>query len=222
MDKHGIIHTDQKNGWRQTKIYNNGHLMVGYRYPIITRQFYSNLINYDNLHLCGGWFLTGTKIDDECVLRVLNHTKPMGIETYLITEKEKINNIIAVIKNVLKYEKNAFIYKEAKRDLKGHACWHDVKIAINKSFVELFDLQALVHDYLEYFCKAELLSRREFPWEFLPQVERHILGFRNQRISAYLEFDYANPKTALDLITTGLVLGYPIETTASLIIRDYF
>ena len=32
-----------------------------------------------------------------------------------------------------------------------------------------------------------------------------------------ISFDYANPKTAEQYVTTGLLLGYPLESTAALL-----
>jgi hypothetical protein len=57
-----------------------------------------------------------------------------------------------------------------------------------------------------------------------------ITGFSIDRLSGFLEtpmirlvsdgaFDYGNPKTQEEMITTGLLLGYPLESTAWLLER---
>lgn len=56
-----------------------------------------------------------------------------------------------------------------------------------------------------------------------------ITNFNRERLSGLLRtpmiqlisgaFDYANPKTPEELITTGLLLGYPLESTAWLLER---
>ena len=202
---HGVIHQDFKNGYRHTKIYNHGYLMSKYRYPIIDQKFYSKLINYDNLHLCGGWSFDGLKSENQCILRVLNHLKPMGEEIYWNHDKEKI---LGIREKINKTPENEFACKVRKV-----ADSTSIIIASNKKFSELFDMESLTHDYLQYFWGL--------PGNFIHAVRGQLCEMSCEKVSEYLDYDFANPKSSFNLIATGLILGYPIETTASLVIRDF-
>jgi hypothetical protein len=203
---HGVVHKDFKNGNRHTKIYNNGYLMTKYCYPIIDQKFYSQLVNYENLHLCGGWSFEGFEDKNQCILRVLDHLKPMGEEIYyeeeILEMKEKINRVSG----------KEFAYKVVtnKYTVKDSV---SIIIASNKKFFELFDMDSLIHDYLQYLGGLS--------GDFIHTLRGQLCEMSYEKVSKYLGYDFANPDSPLDLVTTGLILGYPIETTASLIIRDY-
>jgi hypothetical protein len=77
-------------------------------------------------------------------------------------------------------------------------------IAHTQKFSELFNLGDLEHDYLLY---APLSSHTT--------IQKLIQKLAKQCISDYLNFDYTNPDGEENLFITGLILGYPIETTAS-------
>ena len=76
-------------------------------------------------------------------------------------------------------------------------------------------MDSLIKDYSAYFSLAG------FSHDFLQDVIVYLNSLRYKSISDFFDYDYANPETVTDLITTGLILGYPIETTASLIIRNF-
>jgi hypothetical protein len=212
MEKHGVIHKDYKNGWSHTKIYNKGYLMNSYRYPTIDREFNSALLNYDNLHLCGGWHFEDKSDETLAVLRVLDGLKPMGIKSYWEDRTEGMHELEAVVKNSPKNVK--YLLRKEDRAVVGHGVF-DLIVASNELFSKLFNIGALIWDYGEFF-KDKLSD------QLLHAILIHIESFKDKKVSDFLKYDYGNPDSSLDLITTGLILGYPIETTASLILRDYY
>lgn len=84
----------------------------------------------------------------------------------------------------------------------------DVGVANDGKTKDLFDMEALVATY-ELFDKA--LGEFEFDYWTRKQLLKN-----NKTLADYSEgYDYANPYTYHELITVGLILGYPIPSTVA-------
>ena len=180
---------------RPDKLYiQNGNLMRKYKYPRIEQVFTSPLVNDYNLHLCGGWSWSGVS-NDECITRVLEYAKPMG---YLHTDKDYPSMV----------EDRACVIKATSAN-------DEIGYSITGTFGEVFDLDALATDYIHFF---EALGNSELN----NQIYNSIQTLKDLPISRFLGgYDYANPQDMYQLILTGLILGYPIETTFSIIWDEF-
>ena len=193
--KHGVYIRKYRNTIDKLFI-NNGHSMRIYKYPIIKQKFSSPRINDYNLHLCGGWAFRRVK-SEEALTRVISNLKPMG---FLVT------------KDVEKWEdvckKSGLLYSIVPNHIPTEE-FFDIGISCNGTFGSLFDLQNLAADYVNYAIKVQIPFSTE-------EVKSFILSLKDIQISSYLTSDYANPATNQELIINGLILGYPIETTVSI------
>ena len=164
-------------------------------YPSITRKFSSPLINDYNLYFrdtCPG------KTYDECITRVLENKKPMGFihedNDFVAMVQEPVDHIRALT--------GRKVYSESGIE---------VGYSITGTFGEAFDMDALKTDYSNFLIAAD----QEY---LLDRVSEFISSLKGREISSFLTgYDYANPKSPEDFILTGLLLGYPIETTFSII-----
>jgi len=193
--KHGIYIRKYKNTTDKLFI-NNGNLMRLYKYPNINRRFSSPKINDYNLHLCGGWTFTNIK-EEEVITRVIDGFKPMG---FFITDK------IKKWKNIC--EKSGLSYLIEPNHIPTED-YYNIGISSKGTFDENFNLQNLIIDYTNYSKQTKTLLPTK-------KIENFILSLKNIEIESYLTFDYANPTCDQDIIVTGLILGYPIETTVSI------
>jgi len=75
-------------------------------------------------------------------------------------------------------------------------------------------------DYAETdFVSEAVKSMLEYKIAQGNQFQRRVLSLSDQKLSDYLAgFDYANPEDNYELILTGLILGFPIESTFACII----
>lgn len=193
--KHGIYIRKYKHTTDKLFI-NNGHLMRVYKYPNIDCKFSSPKINDYNLHLCGGWSFKKTN-EKETIERVIKSLKPMGF--FVTTEVKKWESVC---------KKSKLSYSIVPNHIPTEKHF-DIGISCKGTFGENFDLQNLMLDYMAYSEKVKIPLPAE-------EIGAYILSLKDVQISSYLTSDYANPNTDQELIVTGLILGYPIETTVSI------
>ncbi len=197
--KHGIYHEQYKKTVHK-KVYIDDQLMRRYIYPRIETHFQSPMVNDYNLHLVGGWSFPGVKTE-ECLTRVLEGKKPAGF--FGSFNKEQFEQGVALLDKV----PDGFAVSPV--DHSGPA--PHIGVSITKTFEEAFNLESLCVDYTAYAAATNNDGELEDILELF-NVLKH------QRVSDFLAgFDYANPDTLEKLIITGLILGYPIETTVSIL-----
>ena len=191
----------RQNKYTEDKLYiNNGNLMAKYKYPRIEREFFSPMVNDYNLHLCGGWQWPNVE-DYECLTRVVDGRKPMG---FLSTRK------YGVFRNWLSYcIENELPYVEEEEKER-----YEIGMCVPGTFDENFNIDILLKDYFSYTREAHHTIYEVIEDLFLYLVHEQI------EIHQYLTSDYGNPDTIEELIVTGLILGYPIETTISILRRS--
>ncbi len=198
---HGVY--IQKVGNLQEKLFiNKGYLMRCYKYPLIERLFKSKLINDYNLHFCGGWFWHNVNIMDG-VFRVMNCVKPIGF--FHCKNKEAYEMFIYMLSDKDREKLNSVthFYNSEKKE---------IAISVNGTLADNFNLDALIKDYYSY---AKYLN---IDIEEVNEIKEVIYHLRDLELSEFLyKYDYVNPATDIDLVITGLILGYPIETTVSII-----
>lgn len=197
---HGIYIRKHKNIEERLFI-NTGILVRIYKYPIIDRTFQSPLVNDHNLNLGGGWGWPGKK-ESECLTRVMSGKKPIGF--YHFKDDESITE----------YCDSGFPYVILK-DTDPGVITNEIGLSIKVTFSESFDMDALINDYDQYL--KSLIKKYNFNKNTAEKIIKKFDYIRNKDVSSFLTFDYGNPcKLPEDHCLTGLILGYPIETTVSL------
>lgn len=184
----------------QTLIINMGNVMNMYKYPVVDRAFSSAMVNWENLHLCGGWSwrFTGDlrkynnmKDHEITVERVLGGLKPAGT---IYGSLELIEEVAAKVTAAGFLAKHKFRPNMPK--------WpYEMMIANPKPFEELFDLDALDADYAKYF---KVLGAEDITPKFSKLRGKSMADFMD------LNIDWCSP---VGMYVVGLILGYPVEST---------
>ncbi len=178
----------------------NGYCYKIYRYPIIQTSFKSPLLNDYNLNYCGGWFMPrrdeSMTLNWEFFFRVINGKKPIAF----------IGGDIITRAQMQKNANSEGFASSLLFDLQSD-CWK-FGVSMKGKFSEVFDLESLKDDYIKYATYLEIADE-----EFLNFYDK----IRTRKISEYLQdFDYGKePKRDSDTIITGLILGYPVYSTVS-------
>lgn len=200
----GLYRRDYKKNSVMLAI-NNGNVVRRYKYPKIQIPFKSEMVRWENLHFCGGLGIpkadgTNAGADDKLFQAVIHGLKPVG---FIITDKPEIY-INEAMKSQCKYTINNVDWLQ---DYKEVAIANDGKLKDN------FDLNSLIESY-------KLMSI-EVGWNLLTKEdESQLLSKGNCYLRDFLvDWDYANPKSNYDLVLTGLLLGFPIESTVAIMIE---
>lgn len=187
---HGVFHEVLKNV-EHTIVFSNGRRVAFYSYPRIIRSFISPLINDFNLNFTGGWFYFDSKEEEYQMLinTVIAKKKPAG---FFVGEEHQMRQL-----NDQARRAGLVTSLHAYPKIKDK--W-ELGIGQNLAFGKTFILENAEIDYAKWGLNYNLTS------------------LHDHNISKYLKgFNYAEPFTPFDLVITGLLLGYPIETTAAIL-----
>jgi hypothetical protein len=168
---------------------NNTYLLRAYRFDNIKETFTSPYISWENLNCCGGWFY-----DDQYLNTAVQNGKKLCAGLILKSSDEA---------KYLLENKDINFYSDFKNDR------YYLEIARKGCLKDYYNIQEVLNLYklhgiynlnmkrIEELCSAEMIS---------------LMKDNNP-----YNYDYANPFEIEDLIITGLLLGYPIESTIAII-----
>jgi len=186
---------------------NHGIVRYKCKYLAIERKFNSLMHSDENYLFCGGFYLFGHySIDNKYILnQVVYRAKPMGFISGDTLEELK------PYEDEAKKHELAFQYidndKNGVNDEENGGNRYEIGCCVKGTFSELFDLAALAEDYRRYLQYRS--ETKDYDLSFIGELA-------HRRLEEFLTFDYGRePKSYRDDIITGLILGYPIETTAA-------
>jgi len=190
--KHGVVVTERKR-WNVKRIYNNGLIMQTYtRLPKKIR-FRSKMVSDFNQHLCGGWFLSDIVDVNQAILdQLLLKRKPFGSVSALGTPTKQ--DVKAMESRLTKAGLQTRFHRDNSR-WELLAC-HPIRVR------DIGDLAALKEDY----AKSLGPERGQ-------EIQVQVDAYSAAHLAAFFDGWDSPP---LPRWLTGLILGYPIENTISL------
>jgi len=188
-------------------VYNIGNLSHRYVYPRIVRKFSNPMINMYNLNFVGGWHFNDNNggyigINHvHSVQRVIDGLKPM---TWLGVFKCHTNHLDNFHEAIELAKESGLAVREFERDtnLIGATVCRRGRID------DMFDLSILLEDYAAFAEKDECLFAK---------ISTTINSLRNSNLDDHMDLAQDNDENIKYFVLTGLFLGYPIETTYSII-----
>lgn len=217
-------HTDYKNGNRLTRLLIEGEVSDrgGWRYRRIKSEFDSPLVNDLNLALCGGWNLvdpeTGRWVTDRLIAeQVLSGRKPLGeVFFHGPRDADRPEWMPADWTRPQALEKARALEAEAaRRGLLVRVSEADgvnggvfVCLSHRGTLGGLFDLDALARDYRGYLAHVP---------EWAEGVVAELTLARGVRLEEFAEG--GRPFLGKPLSVCGLLLGYPVWSTAALVLQ---
>jgi len=196
----GIIFekTETKNRCRvAVRDKEHGAMIMDYRFKKIDKTYNSPYISWDNLNCCGGW-----SFDESYLLTAVQKGKKLcaGITFY---DESELNGYISDLPDNLEH----FCHKPDQRHT---CCIYNIDVVANGSLKDYYSFQDICDMYDNLGISANFNKRLLKDLFDVP-----LYYFINDET-----FEYANAVKSEELIVTGLMLGYPIESTAWLIERD--
>lgn len=185
----------------------DGHCRGTYTYPRVEIPFRHPMVSWLNLAFCGGYSIPkpdGTKLGDEDIINaVIAGTKPIG---FVVGSKSKIEEYAKLV------EKTGLPYciNDTHRTNFFGQKYYELGIANNGTLGDDFDLEALIQSYRvlseAYGTKYTALSEND---------EIALRRLSNKKLESFLKgYDYAKiSQSNSELVITGLILGYAVEST---------
>lgn len=175
------------------KIRIHGKRIVTYMYQPHSLNFKNHMINDINQDYCGGWTMPGVDYSNQAYCeRVFYAIKPIS---FIVVEKEEEKKI-----------QNAFKSFHKSPHFSGKNSYLVAQEGYIKS---MFDLSSLRDDYMRAF---------NYYKGFHPMIEEALARLATRRLSDYFEdWDAQEKGSKITLIETGLILGYSIENTISIL-----
>lgn len=176
---------------------NRTHLIRRYRFnnvPFFEHQY----LSWANLDNCGGWACDNNELD---LMR--QDRKLLAEKHYIIDADESIDDVLKYIALPRTFAVNVVSVWDWGCGKKNYG----VAFASRASLAERFDFNEVIEAYKAHGIDLSLSETIQLSKAFTPPI------------SAYINAGYkvTDPITDVDLIITGLMLGYPIESTASII-----
>lgn len=211
-NQHGIVMVRTDRGRTSTvKVFNEDYprdVMQIYRFRNIPERFESPYISWENLDCVGGW----------------------------VYDRDYLKTAVQSGKKL--YAGTSLVYKDVytptfppKEEVAAQflAYRETLPPGIVADFEKFYDSPSYLHIF---FCRTGRIAdyiQMDAVWEFYeklglsfsPETIRRVEDYCRIELRAYSNldapFNYANAFAPEELITAGLLLGYPLESTASLI-----
>ena len=179
-----------------------------YKYPKVKIPYTSPMVRWENLNHCGGWSMcdeNGVELSTQINLiqDVVNGFKPMGF-CYSLHKEQKNEFMKIIIESGLPYTTDELDWKNPDFPIR-----YGFNICQHGKIGDLLDIDAVIESY-------NLLDLSHDKWIY-NTIRVNLLKIKDNKLSNYLtDWDYGNPKTVIEAVTVGLLLGYPIESTFAL------
>jgi hypothetical protein len=237
--KISFSHTDFKNGNRRTVVVIDGvpQRTRDYRYRRITPAFASPLVNDVNLALCGGFSVfekapgkklngktfvrqvldgTNKNVEGEMIVKqVFDGHKPLG-SVYLVgddsswwdTTPTQARDRAAALAS--EAERLGLAVRVEESEENGYysapgAIQVDITLSHRGTLGELFDLDTLAEDWRSYLAGHPDEAAR---------TAKQLAGLRDMRLEQFMDVKFDATPTPV----FGLVLGYPVWSSAALVL----
>lgn len=183
-----MVRVDMKKRSKVTVRNSHGDCMRIYRFNNIQDRFESPYISWANLYCCGGWACDEAYLDTAVQCRAkLYAGRTQALKQYPAFEATLPEGVVAGQEELRESSEHYYVCRTG-------------------TIADHIDLDAV----FDFYTKLGIYAPRDVVRR-LCNVEIRLCGTPNA------PFVYLEACTAAELIITGLLLGYPIESTASIL-----
>jgi hypothetical protein len=171
-----------------------------YKFPNVATTMQSPYISWANLNCCFGW-----KYDEKYLLTAVQDGKKLCAGLSFNTENELTAYLDRFNDSFPRF------CKPPKKNGAGTGYWHYVDVTRQGLISDYIDMAAVQELYDAF---GDIFKRLQFD-----KINELAAAPMIHLLDGTIPFDYGNPKTAEEYVITGLLLGYPIESTAALLLE---
>jgi hypothetical protein len=199
-----------------------GKSLMDYRYKNISLDFSSPYINWENLSCCGGlesdedevYLHTAVQLGKKLYAGICltlwddDFSEQCKPRHQLPTEQDAV----VLIKQLKDSLPDDCTMGQEESDREGSSCrFRYIFVCKNGCISDFINTE----DVFSAYERLGIEITDEAKGQINSLCETSLVRFADRNF-----FDYANPLEGVQLIVTGLLLGYPLESTASLLERD--
>lgn len=175
--------------------------MMTYRMNNI--QFYEHpYLSWENLDMCNGW-----RHNEDHIVELINNNQKIAGSVTVDTDHDDIKEAETELKKLgLNSESHAYMFFKKWRIALVGGYWHWIFYIIpDARIADYFDMDEIRNAY-----ELQGVAFSDSEW-------RSVVRYANEQIKA-MPYEFMHPQTDTELVITGLLFGYPIESTASLLL----
>lgn len=193
---HGIkmIRTDFVKRSKVSVVFPSGYVIHSYRFNNIPDTFDSPYISWANLDCCNGW-----TYDEEYLKRSVYEGKKLYAGIYEAYSSEMLPSVPGIL---------------AGKEIDPNNPHSNSFVCREGCLADYYDLNAV----FEHYKKLGIVLSPASQYKIKNICAYRICDFANRETAPY---NYGYSFDAVQLICTGLLLGYPLESTASLIEENH-
>lgn len=205
INSHGV--TMERKDYKKRSVVdvrscNGKYLLRKYRFNNVPF-FEHSYLSWANLDNCGGWACDNNELELICQGRKL-----VAEKHYILDEDESIDDVLKDVRIPRTFKTEVVSVWDWQLNRKNYG----VVFASRKSLAECFDFNEIIKAYEAHGVILSLSEQIKLSRAFTPPISTYIsVGYKTGK------FELTDPKSDVDCIITGLMLGYPIESTASFI-----
>jgi len=162
---------------------------------ILPYTFQSPYISWTNLNCCGGW-----TFDKEYLFTAVQTGKKLCAGITITNDKQRINEYIDSLNDEYPY----FCPPDTHN---GSYTFYHIDVTRKGSIDDYIDMETVQKMY-------ETLGIGFLDFNEINEYARQQMIYL---LDGTVDFDYANPQGDEQLVVNGLLLGYPLESTAALL-----
>ena len=172
------------------------HIFRTYIFPNVPKAYHSPYISWANLNCCGGW---------------------MFDESYLLTAVQKKRKLCAGI--TMPDESALKTYLESLNSEYPYFCPPPTHNGSHTFYYIDVTRKGCIADYIDIEAVRQTYSALGLDFLDFNIIGDYAAGQMLHLLDGTASFDYANPESDEQFVVTGLLLGYPLESTAALILE---
>jgi len=157
--------------------------------------FQSPFVSWANLNCCGGW-----TFNEDYLLTAVQEGKKLCAGITITNDEQAVNDLA----NSLGGE---YPYFRPPNTHNGPYTFYHIDVTRKGSISDYIDMQAVKKTYEA----LDLLKFLDFN-----EIEKYASKPMISLLDGTVDFDYCHPNGDEQLVITGLLLGYPLESTAAL------
>lgn len=169
-----------------------------YRFDNIELTYNTKYMNWQNLDCCGGW-----SHSKEDLVEQFKNDKKLFADITIKTSNKEYDAVMSKIKECTQMKDLILC---ANSDMNEDI--QDIALVKSGCVADYIDIDKILEQYDRFG-----ISLDEYDIDEIMDLAHHPMAEYANRAMNKFQYDFVNPETIGELVFTGMLLGYPLEST---------